>query len=258
MKRNIKIGIFSLTAICLLTAGLIVIMAAYPSLLYASKTVSGNYTVYHDSPLDKDFMLRLTQVDELLKPSELYDPQFKFDICLNDGSFYPTFLRNLRGQAFAWGFYNKIVVMGKADYTHNAIELNGYRWNMAQLLAHEAMHCLQFHRFGLWKSNPVAQYPDWKWEGYPEYIARRKVSQSDFAIDIARSLDADTTDHNSWAIPFADTTIAPREYYGHWLLVRYCLDIQKVTYTNLLQDTTTEQVISEQMMGWYAAQKAQH
>lgn len=233
-------------------------MILYPSLLYTNKTLLGSYTVYHNLPLSKDFTLRLTEANELLQSSELYDQQIKLDICVNDGSYYSTFMQNLRGQAFAWGFYNKVVVMGKANYSDNFIELNGYRWNMVQLLAHEATHCLQFYRFGFWKSNPVAQYPDWKWEGYPEYIARRNVGQIDLVQDIEKGLEADTIDRNGWAISFTDKTIAPKEYYRYWLLVRYCLDIKKVTYADLLQDTTTEQAISEQMMGWYAAQKAQH
>ena len=40
----------------------------------------------------------------------------------------------MRGEAIAIGFYDKVVLQGTANYKANYIELNGYKWNLVQLL----------------------------------------------------------------------------------------------------------------------------
>lgn len=255
MKRQIRKWTLRLTATGLLCLGFLVGIVLNPTLLYAYKTTVGNYSIYHNEPLDEDFISRLDDARGLVKVSELYDSNFKLDICLNDGSLYPTLMEKLRGQAFGWGFYDKVILMGNANYKDNFVELNGYKWNLTQLLAHEETHCFQFHKFGLWKSNPIANHPNWKWEGYPEYVARRNADQLDLTRNIARKIEQENLDKDGWAISFSDSTITPRDYYNAWLLVQYCLDIKKMTYESLLKDTTSEQTTTTQMMNWFSKNK---
>jgi len=146
MKRTIRKWIIRITATGLLIGGLLIGLVLNPTLLYANKTVIENYTVYHDSVVDSNFVNQLKSVTMLLKGSELYDSTFKLDICLNDGSIYPTLTERVRGQAFAWGFYNKVVLQGNVNYQDNYVELNGYRWSLEQLITHEAIHCYQFRK----------------------------------------------------------------------------------------------------------------
>lgn len=255
MKRQIRKWTLRLTAAGLLCLGLLVGIVLNPTILYSNKTTVGNYTVYHNAPLDENFISRLDKAKELVKACELYDANLKLDICLNDGSLYPTLMEKLRGKAFGWGFYNKVVLMGNANCKENFVEINGYKWNLTQLLAHEEIHCLQFHKFGLWKSNPVASYPNWKWEGYPEYVARQNPDQRDLTKNIARKIVQENSNKDSWSINFGDSTIAARDYYNAWLLIQYCLDVKKMSYENLLKDTTSEQAATTQMMNWFATQK---
>ena len=198
---------------------------------YANKTTHNNLTVFHNKILDPTLFARLDQATELLKSSEFYNPKLQLDICLNDGSKYPKLLRAVRGQAFAWGFYDKVVLQGNANFQDNYVELNGYKWNLIQLLAHEMTHCLQFDQLGFWKSNPVANIANWKWEGYAEYVSRQNSDQNDLSKNISHLI---ATDKDNWAVIFADSTIASREYYDYWTLVQYCKDIKK----NDLQTTT--------------------
>jgi hypothetical protein len=252
MKQQMKKWALRLTATGLLCLGFLVGIILYPTFLYAHKTTFGNYSIYHNSPLDDAFIPQLNKATELTRMSDLSDKNLKLDICLNDGSLYPTLMMKLRGQAFAWGFYDKVVLMGNANCKDNFVELNGYKWNLTQLLAHEEIHCLQYNAFGLWKSNPIANYPNWKWEGYPEYVARRNPDQLDLVKNISRKMAQENTDKDGWAISFGDSTIAARNYYNSWLLTQYCLDIKKMTYENLLKDTTSEEGITIQMMNWFA------
>jgi hypothetical protein len=249
MKRQIKKWALRLTATTLLIAGLLLIIVLNPILTYANKTTHNNLTIFHNKTLDPTLLTKLDEATELLKASEFYNSKLHLDICLNDGSKYPKLIKALRGQAFAWGFYDKVVLQGTANFNDNYVELNGYKWNLTQLLAHEMTHCLQFDKLGFWKSKPIANIPNWKWEGYAEYVSRQNTDQKDLTKNIIQLI---RTDKNNWEIYFPDSTITPREYYDHWTLVQYCMDIKKMNYKQVLADTTSEETVRQDMMKWFS------
>jgi hypothetical protein len=249
-KHAIKKWTLRLTATIVLIFGMLVGLVLNPSLLYANKTVVGNFTVYHTGTLDKSFVNKLESVSALLKVSELYRSDLKLKVCLNDGSFYPTLMEKLRGQAFGWGFADIIVLMGRADIENNYLELNGYKWNLIQLVAHEGVHCLQFAKLGLLHSNPIANYPNWKWEGYAEFISRNSSVQEDLKLSIGRLREQEQLDKNGWAILLQDSTISPKEYYRSWLMNRFCIEIEKKSFADVLSDSTSENLIWQQMIDW--------
>ena len=252
MKRKIKKWTLRLTVTGLFIAGLLLVIILNPILTYANKTIHNNYTIFHNKPIDQTLTIKLDKATELLKASEFYNSKLQLDICLNDGSKYPKLMQIIRGKAFAWGFYDKVVLQGTSNVNGNYIELNGYKWNLTQLLAHEMTHCLQFDKLGLWKSKPLANIPNWKWEGYAEYVSRQNTDQKDLSKNIARLL---ATDKKNWAIKFADSTIAPREYYDYWTLVQYCMDIKKMNYKQVLADTISEQTVRQEMMRWFSGRE---
>jgi hypothetical protein len=252
MKREIKKWTLRLTATGLLIAGLLLTIVLNPLLTYANKTTYNNFTIYHHNKLDPSLTSHLDEARNLLRVSEFYNEKLNLDICLNDGSRYTDAIKAIRGQAFAWGFYDKVVLQGIMNCKENFVELNGYKWNLTQLLAHEMTHCLQFDELGLWKSKPFANIDNWKWEGYAEYVSRQNENQK----DLIRNLDRlSQTDKNSWEIEFDDSTITSVEYFKYWTLVQYCLDIKKMSYKQLLTDTTNEQSIRQEMMSWYEESK---
>jgi hypothetical protein len=249
MKRQIKKWILRLKVTGLFIAGILLLIILHPILTYANKTTHNTYSIFHDKPLEPTLTSKLDAATNLLKSSEFYNPNLQLDICLNDGSSYPKFMKTLRGQAFAWGFYNKVVLQGSANLKDNYVELNGYKWNLTQLLAHEMTHCLQYDKLGLWKSNPVANIPNWKWEGYAEYVSRHNTDQKDLSKNIARLI---ATAKDNWEVNFSDSTITSREYYKYWILVQYCMDIKKMSYSQILADTTSEQKVRQEMMRWFS------
>ena len=87
MKRSIKRWLLRILTTGVFLAGSLIIIILNPSLLYANKTKLGNYTIYHNQPLDGNFRMVLDNATTILKSSELYDPALKMDICLNDGSY---------------------------------------------------------------------------------------------------------------------------------------------------------------------------
>jgi len=107
---------------------------------------------------------------------------------------------------------------------------------------------MQYDQLGFWHSNPVAALPDWKWEGYAEYISRQSEQPNELhdLINLFHS-----TDKDSWAVYLPDSTIVPREYLAYRILVQYCLDIKQMSYTGLLKDSVSEEAIRQDMMEWH-------
>jgi len=256
MKNKIKTWTLRFSVTSLFLFGILIGIVLNPSLLYANKTIVDNYTIYHNSPIDNNLLTQLKNIRPLLEKSELYDSSLRLDICLNDDALYPRLMAKVRGPAFAWGFYNKIVLQGKAYYADNTLELNGHLWNFEQLLTHEAIHCFQYHKFGLWGSKPIAQHPNWKWEGYPEYVARQQQDQQHLYENIEKLLELEKEDKDAWAFKFSDGTISPLEYYKDWILVQYCLEIKQITYLELLDLPTEKEEIEAAMMKWFHEKKA--
>lgn len=250
MKKTIRKWTIRLSATVLVCLGMLFTIVMKPSVLYAHKTTHHNYTILHQRPLDSLWMLRIDQATVLLKNSELYDTSFSMNICLNDGSKYPALIEWLQGKAFARGFHSKIVLYGISNCAGNYTELNGRKWNLSQLLAHEAVHCLQYNKYGLWRSKPVADIPNWKWEGYPEYIARHNPDQRNLFDNIHRVIEKEQTDHKGW-IDFEDGSGTSLAYYKNWLLVCYCMEIKKMSFDQLLKDKEDYQSLWKGMMNWY-------
>jgi hypothetical protein len=251
MKQKIKKWTLRIGIIVLCFMALLFVIVLNPTFLYANKTSFGKYMVYHNKPIENNYQIILTNANKLLKSSEIYDSSFRIDICLNDGSFYPTLIQWFQDPAFGIGFYNKVVLMGNTNWKENYNELNEYKWNLTQLIVHETLHCFQFNKFGLWKSNPVANYPHWKWEGYNEYIARQNSDQINLLKNITRLNAAEIKNTNEWGIRFADSTYVGKYYYKWWILMQYCKDVKNMSYQKILHDTTKEEVLRQEMMNWY-------
>lgn len=248
LKRVLGFGVIGMSVLLILIFN--------PSLLYANKTMVLNHMVYHDTELSPYFKERLHESLSLIKTSELYDDAMCFDICLDKNSTLPQVMNTLKGPAYGWGFFNQIVLKGDIDYKNNTIAINGYKWNLSQLMAHELTHCLQTNAFGFWNSNPVANYETWKWEGYPEYIARQHLNQLDLEENIDLKLQQELEGGEAWAFKFNNGTIAPRTYYNHWIMVQYCLEIKKMTYRQLLNNKTlTNEILEIELLDWYKTRK---
>lgn len=254
MIRQIKKWTTRIITTLLVCVGFLLALVLNPALLYSNKTTIGNLTVYHNQTLNKDFTRALNNAQLLVKSSELYDNKLKLDICLNEGSNYTKLMKAIRGQAFAWGFYNKVVIMGDDTYSKNFVTVNGYRWNLTQLIAHEQIHCYQYNKFGFWNSNPVAGYPNWKWEGYPEYISRSNDKENNLYNNLQKKLDHEKNHTSEWEVTLNDGTITPKDYLDAWILVQYCLEVKKMTYQQLLSDTTSQKTVESNMLKWFKNQ----
>jgi hypothetical protein len=225
-----------------------------PILLYANKTVIGNQSIYHNQPLDKNFQIRLQQANDITRSSELYDPNLKTDICLKDGSAYPRLIETVLGKDFISSFYNKNVFDGDTiNFAGNYIVLGEHKWNLTQMLAHAEVHCLQFNKYGLWHSNPIAKHPVWKWEGYPEYTARQSFGEKNLKENIEILINKKQANNNGW-VTLPDNTETLISYYQYRLLIQFCIEIKQMSFVQILTDTTHEEIVRQQMLAWYHKQ----
>jgi len=255
MKKIIRKWAIRISATVILCVALLLTFVMNPSLLYAHETVQGNFRIHHQKPLDPLWFARIDQASALLKNSELYDDSSSsMNICLNDGSKYPALLAFLQGSAFGRGFHNKIVLHGVHDVGANFNQWHERRWNLTQLIAHEAVHCLQFNKYGLWKSRPIANIPNWKWEGYPEYISRQNIDQLSLTLNINRLQGKESSDDHSW-IDYEDGTGSSLMYFKYWLLVKYCIEVRQMSFDSLIKDSTDHDQLWKEMMNWHSDQK---
>jgi hypothetical protein len=248
LKSALRKWLFRFAATGVFILMLLLVIVLNPGLSYAHHTNYGRFNIYHHNNLEASFTIHLTAAEELLSSSVLYKERLQLDICLNDGSVYPAIVEKLTGPAFARGFYNKVVLHGSLNTQENYIELNGYKWNLTQLLAHEMVHCLQFEQLGLLHSKPIASIPNWKWEGYAEYIARNTADMPTLVTHISTFIEAPGS---NWAITLNNNTIIPKQYFEYWLMVRFCLDEQQMSYDELLNDTKSAITVYNEMMEWY-------
>lgn len=255
MKRKIKTWTMRIAATGFISMCSIVAALFNPGVLYANETIVGNFTIRHHQKLDDAMTDRLVAIDKMVKESELYDPSFRVELCLNDGSYYPELIKTLRGVAFGWGFSDKAIFYGEANFKTNRVHLNGYEWNLEQLFVHEITHCLQHHHFGWLGSNPLARHPEWKWEGYAEYASRKGPNQRSLLQNMERMNLAKAEKPNAWGILFDDSTVAPRIYYQHWMLMQYCLDITGMTYEEVIDSSLTKEGLQKEVEDWYLHQK---
>lgn len=233
----------------------VAVLLLNPSVLYAHQTTTPQYTIYHNQPLDPALLLRLEQARKLAQTSEVFDATLRLEVCLNDGSRYPSLVQTVWSPAFAWGFYNKVVLNGEVQAKTNRLTFRTYAWNLTSLLAHEMTHCYQFHHLGWWHSNPLARYPAWKWEGYAEYVARHPRGLQGLQQNMARLQQAEQTAPDRWAIQLADSSSTSREYFTYFVLTEYCLAVKHLTFQQVLRDTATEQAIHRQLLAWCQMEK---
>lgn len=159
MKKRYKRWMFGLTVTVFVLFALLVTLILSPMLLYANKTKIGNYSIYHNKPLDKSFQKQLEESNIIIKSSELYNASLKIDVCFKDG-YYPKLIKAVMSKDFLSSNYNKIILTSDTvNYADNYIKLDGHKWNLTQMLAHAQVHCLEFNKYRLWQSNPIAKHP---------------------------------------------------------------------------------------------------
>ncbi len=131
-----------------------------PSLLYANKTVYQNITIHHQGPLRADLFELIDQSLETVQQAEITDMNWKTDLCLNDGSFYPGLVRRLLGEDVFTAFSNKVVFLGQDVDAYNRFYLWDRELKYSQFFTHGLVHNLQFRHHWLLGCQSARGIPD--------------------------------------------------------------------------------------------------
>ena len=187
MKKIFK-RILKITFIAYSTAILtITVIVLFPQHLFAYKLEYKCFKVYSNEIIDNDIKIVLDNAMNLVKKSEINDPNYKYNIILGNNSFYNKIDDKLLGSGpTARTTLNNVIIKVSIDPKENVAFPTFHKAcevNLTELLAHEMTHCLQANKYGITKFNPLKHPEYWKLEGYPEYISRQKqLSSKDYSF----------------------------------------------------------------------------
>lgn len=242
-----------MTVLCLVTT---ISLILNPQILFAEKVVYKNFNIYSDSQISDTYKLAIDYAIEVIKTSEIYELDHQLDIFLCHGSFYNDFDTKLLGFAMAKSLHNNILLKVPVDFEKNIlIGLNSNR-NLKKTIAHEVIHFYQMNRYGMLRFNPVTPPPSWKGEGYPEYIAYQKDIKSE-GYDLLESFKKikEFEKTGEYWFPTEPGQLDPLVYYKGRVMIEYLIDIKGMTYTEILDESVTEENVIAEMTNWYEHQK---
>ncbi|MEM8890902.1 MAG: hypothetical protein AAGD28_23200, partial [Bacteroidota bacterium] len=214
-----------------------------PSLSYAHQSTIEGVKVYHNQKLDPELENIIRNSKARIKASQLYSDQINFQLCLKDGSNYPSMIETILGEDVIRSFSNINVVLAETDPTFHYLSWRGHVFRYDQFLAHVMVHNLQFHHHGLWGSNPLAGYPEWKWEGYADYVVLGKQYS---LKELVLAYEA-TADDPYVFVQLQDDEGSLKLHIRFLILTKYCLDIRKLTYQEFMEKELDEGKLWEEI-----------
>lgn len=243
MKKIFRRGLFTLGFLIVLLTGFLL----NPVLLYSHATTYKNCTIYHNKPLSPNIYVLIDKSITNSSVSEIYNEDMRVEICLNDGSYYPGMVERIMGVDVIRSISNKSVVHGEVCTHDDCMFWKGREVKFSQWLTHSFIHNLQFYKHGFWNSNPIGRHPDWKWEGYAEYISLGE--NEDLMSVIEKSIDCTGGEYEWTEISAGMGTTA--RHFRYLAMTKFCFEIKKWNYSTFLDDSTTYEDIYREMTNWY-------
>ena len=150
MKKTFK-RILKITFLSVLTGALtITAIILFPQQLFAKKLSYKKFTVYSNDKVDDNIKAVLDNALTLVQKSELYDPDFNYNIILCYNSFYNKIDDKVLGVGpTARARFKNVVIKVRIDAKKNLIFPVFHKAceeNLTEILAHEMIHCLQTDR----------------------------------------------------------------------------------------------------------------
>ena len=235
----------------------ITVIILFPQRLFAKKVSYKNFTVYSNNNVDEGIKIVLDNALILVQKSELYHSNYEYIIILCNNSFY----NKIDDKVFAAGptarsRLKNVIIKVRVDPKNNLAFPTFHKAcevNLTELIAHEMIHCLQANKYGILKFNPFRHPEFWKLEGYPEYISKQKeFSDKDYSLtsDIDRYVNLKSKATDIWLSSKEDGCEVPDYYYKGKLIMEYLMDVKRLSYDQILKDTTSENTLFLEMLKW--------
>ncbi len=257
-RRTIKV-----TSIAIITTIVtIAIIVLFPEHLFAYKLEYKRFTVYSNEKMSDDIKTVLNDAMNLVKKSEINDSDYNYNIILCYNSFYNKLDDKLFGEGpAARARLNDVIIKVNIDPKNNKAFPTFHKAcevNLTELLAHEMIHCLQANKYGITKFNPYKHPEFWKLEGYPEYISRQEqLSNKDYNLsnDIENYINLKRKANDFRILEEIGGCEVPDYYYKGRLMIQYLMDIRHLSYTEILNDTISENTVYQEMIKWKESTK---
>ena len=257
MRKIIKrILVVTLLTFAVTITGVVTIIL-FPQLLFANKLEYKGFRVYSNEKISNDIIPVLDNSVKLVKESELYDLNYKFNVLLCYNSVFNKIDDKLLGFGpSARATLNHVTVKVRIDSKRDLF-FPTFRKNcegsLSTLLAHEMVHCLQANKYGIMKFNPLAHPEMWKLEGYPEYISQRprlRNKHYNLVSEIDRYIKLEKEAKDNWVSIEEGKCEVPTYYYKGRIMIEYLMDIKHLSYDQILKDTNSEDVYYAEMLEW--------
>jgi hypothetical protein len=260
MKKTIKHLVAGLTLSALVVISGLVTIIFFPHSLFANEMEHNKFRVYSDYTLSQNHVKPvLDQAYELASRCELHDPDYQFDLFLADQNIFNA-IESLQGEGpIARATAGNIIVKIPVDFKNNQAIGRRSKVNLAELLTHEMVHILQANTYGLLNFSPLQHPPLWKLEGYPEYVSRQnmlKAKDYSLAVEINRYVELEHRSTDGF-VEVVKGHHVPAYYYKGRIMIEYLIDIEGMTYDEILNDSRTEDEVFKQVLDWTMAEKIQ-
>jgi hypothetical protein len=252
-KRVLKITFLAISA-GILTIAIIIL---FPEQLFAKKISYKKFTVYSNDNVDDAIKTVLDSALILVQQSELFDSDYEYNVILCNNSIYNKIDDKILGIGrTARVTLKNVIIKVRIDPSENLAFPAFHKpceENLTEVIAHEMIHCLQAHRYGIFRFNPFKHPEFWKLEGYPEYISKQaelRVKEYSLTGDIDRYRNLKSKATDIWVLSEDGGCEVPDYYYKGRLMMQYLTDIRHLSYDQVLKDTTSENTIYQEMIKW--------
>jgi hypothetical protein len=256
MKKRLNkiiIGILLVTIIIFIALAALILN---PQILFAQNVTYRDFTIYSKDTIPKNYKTIIDYAIELIKTSEIYEPNQKLNIFLCDETMYNEIDTKLLGPAMSRCVNDNILLKVQADFDKNVLVGWNSKRNLKKTIAHEAIHFYQMKKIGMLKFNPLIHPPTWKTEGYPEYIANQedlKTKEYDLKNSIKKVEEYEKAgDH--W-VETEPGQLDPLVYYKGRVMIEYLIDVRHLAYTEILNKNLLENEVMDEMKSWCNTQK---
>jgi hypothetical protein len=210
----------------------------------------GKYNLHANSPIDNSTEY-LNQIDQRIKPCELYDEELEHNIYIFSSESRFKFYATIAGSGYpAQGFnmraFNKIYISksfieqvhSDRQVANKIVPYSAMEGNIQETICHELIHSLVNKKLGGKKASAL---PTWKQEGYAEYasniLPKRTDSTYSFKNRVALYNDSAFWEGNQFVF----------EYYESEILVEFLIDIKKMTFEQIMSDTFTYEMALKEL-----------
>jgi hypothetical protein len=195
----------------------------FPELLFAHRLRHRNFAVYSEIPIDRDLIPILDEAANLMARSSLDDPGMEHRLFLCNSPLKRRLLAPRSHVSFGTTYsvlMRRNTILNRTDVPANLVFRDAPTRNrrpLSAVIAHERVHALMDHRYG---DLTCQRLPDWKKEGYCEYIAGSPSFDVDEGKRLVRRGEVDAS--------------APFRYFRYWLMIKYLTDVQKLDVDEIM------------------------